>query len=145
MWDKYKACNNLGIPYKVYPMPKEIGGYSELVHRFIHINPNQKDDDRVWAHEVGRAPGLLRESGGAAGEECALDARAGMEADTLAFVVCCLVGCANEQDYVKYIEVFISRLPLSMQTKKVIDEKLNYIKKEAVIILTAGGYYDERN
>ena len=68
-----------------------------------------------------------------------------MEADTIAFVVCSVLGCAKEQDYVKYMEVFISRLPLSMQTKKVIDEKLNYIKKEAVIILTAGGYYDERN
>ena len=145
MWDKYKACNNLGIPYKVYPMPKEIGGYSELVHRFIHINPNQKDDDRVWAHEIAHTLCHFRNTRAAAGKDSTLNALAEIEADTIAFVVCSVLGCAKEQDYVKYMEVFISRLPLSMQTKKVIDEKLNYIKKEAVIILTAGGYYDERN
>ena len=64
---------------------------------------------------------------------------------TIAFVVCSVLGCADKKEYNKYMEVFISRLPLAMQTTKVIDEKLEYIKKQAVIILAAGGYYDERN
>lgn len=145
MWDKYRACSNLGIPYKVYAMPKEIGGYSELQNRYIHISPDKKDDDRVWAHEIAHTLCHFRNVKAAAGRDITLNALAEMEADTIAFVVCSVLGCADKKEYNKYMEVFISRLPLAMQTTKVIDEKLEYIKKQAVIILAAGGYYDERN
>ena len=33
MWEPKHACDYLNIPYLVYDMDKNIGGYSELQHR----------------------------------------------------------------------------------------------------------------
>lgn len=141
MWDKFRACDMLGIPYKIYDMPKEIGGYSELVHRFIHINPNQADDDRVWAHEIAHTLLHFQKLESAAGADKSLNAHAELEADTVAYIVTCALGLEN-RSYIRYIRKFMRNIPICEIYGNIISkERLTKLKETAILILSSGGYY----
>lgn len=146
MWDKYKACDNLGIPYKVYDMTKAIGGYTELKDRFIHINKSNESDDRVWAHEIAHALFHFKKLESAFGIDKELNAIAEIEADTTAYIVTQVLGQENAE-YLGYIEHFLQSIPLSKLNETLINDRLNTIIEKASLILTAGGYYEhnERN
>lgn len=142
MWDKFKACDMLNIPYKIYDMPKAIGGYSELVHRFIHINPNQADDDRVWAHEIAHTLLHFQKLDSAAGMDKRLNAYAELEADTVAYIVTCALGLENK-NYARYIRKFMRNIPIrEIYGTLISKERLTKLKETAILILQAGGYYD---
>ena len=140
MWDKEKACKMLGIPYKVYDMDNKIGGYSNLKDRYIHINTKFKDDNRVWIHEIAHTLCHFTKYDSAIGASISNNAYAEMEADTVAYVVCLVLGITTP-DYKAYMRAFMGRLPLAKQTAEALDNKLDSIKKTAVLILNAGGYY----
>lgn len=140
MWDRERACKMLSIPYKVYNMSDRVGGYSNLKNRYIHISTKYKDNDRVWIHEIAHTLCHFQHMESAAGVDINNNAYAEMEADTVAYIVCRVLGIENT-DYKDYMKVFMSRLPLAKQTASALDNKLNNIKKTAVLILNAGGYY----
>lgn len=142
MWDKFRACKMLGIPYKVYDMPKAIGGYSELRSRFIHINPNQADDDRVWAHEIAHTLLHFQHFETAAGVDSRLNAYAELEADTVAYIVTCTLGLENK-NYIRYIRRFMRNIPIREIYGNILSqERLTKLKETAILILQAGGYYE---
>lgn len=142
MWDRYRACKMLGIPYKIYDMPKAIGGYSELVHRYIHISPKYENDDRVWAHEIAHTLLHFQKIESAAGQDRTLNARAELEADTVAYIVTCALGLENK-NYIRYIRRFMRNIPICEIYGTVISkERLTKLKETAILILSSGGYYE---
>ena len=144
MWDKYQACKMLSIPYRVYDMPKEIGGYSNLMDRYIHINPNQAEDDRVWAHEIAHTLLHFQQVDSAAGQNRTLNALAEIEADTVAYIVTCTLGLENK-DYVRYIRKFMRNVPVRLIYGIILDEaKWSKLEQTAHTILKAGGYYEQQ-
>ena len=142
MWDKFQACKMLGIPYKIYDMPDYIGGYTELKHRYIHINPKKADDDRVWAHEIAHALLHFQNFESARGADPRLNAYAELEADTVAYIVTRTLGLENK-DYFRYIRKFMRNIPICEIYGTIISkERLTKLKESAILILKSGGYYD---
>lgn len=141
MWDKYRACKMLSIPYKVYPLNEAVGGYANLVDRYIHISEDKKDDDRVFIHEISHILLHFQNVETAVGMDKTKNAIAEIEADTTAFVVCSVLGIADQKDYRKYITLFVKSLPKELQNADVINNSLKKIKEAAIIILNAGGWY----
>ena len=143
MWDKFRACKMLAIPYRVYDMPEAIGGYSHLMDRYIHINPKQANDDRVWAHEIAHTLLHFQSVESAAGADKTKNAHAELEADTVAYIVTCVLGLENK-DYTRYIRKFIRNIPVREIYGIIIDDaKWKKIEQTARLILQAGGYYGE--
>ena len=142
MWDKERACNMLSIPYRVKEMPKAIGGYMNLYDRYIHINPDKADDDRVWAHEIAHAMLHFQHAEAARGADPIANAYAEIEADTVAYIVTCTLGLENKS-YIRYIRTFMRNVPVRVIYGIILDDaKWNKLKQTAELILRAGGYYD---
>ncbi len=136
-WDKFRACKMLGIPYRIVDMTKEIGGFSELRQRFIKINKLQENEDRVWIHELAHTLLHFQHIEGAAGRDQVLNAIAEIEADTVAYITCRILGCADRADYLNYMRVFFSRIPAHKQFKP----RMPKLLETVYLILKSGGYY----
>ena len=142
MWDKYRACKMLSIPYRVQDMPEFIGGYSHLADRYIHINPSKADDDRVWAHEIAHTMLHFQHIESSFAMDKTLNAYAEIEADTVAYIVTRTLGLENK-DYTRYIRKFMRNVPIRVIYDIILDDtKWNKIKQTAKLILQAGGYYE---
>lgn len=140
MWDKYRACKNLGIPYRIIDMDDNVGGYSQLKDRFIHINKSWADKDRVWIHEIAHTLLHFQKFESAAGGNSEKNAMAELEADTVAYITAKVLGKEDRQDYLKYVKMFMSRLPVYEQSGSVLDNRMPELLKLVKIILNAGGY-----
>lgn len=135
MWDPKQACDYLNIPYRVYAMDKNIGGYSELQHRYIHINQTKEKDLRVWAHEIAHTMIHFQDYQGAVSGDTEKNAVNEIEADTIAYIITTVLGLENTS-YMEYLKAFMSRLPLGA-----LSLDIQKLKKNAMLILQAGGYY----
>lgn len=141
-WDKKRACKMLNIPVRVVDMNKQIGGLSELNKRFILINTNDENKDRVWVHEIAHTLLHFQNTAAAAGRDQRLNAIAELEADTVAYIACKKIGCENREEYTNYVTAFMSRLPAESLTEQVLDERMPKLLNIVKIILKAGGYHE---
>lgn len=142
MWDQYKACENLALPYSIRELPKNIGGFMNVQDRYVVIRADEVDNKRVWIHEMAHA--LLHyqnfEALGAVNK--IKNALNEIQADTVAYVVCRVLGLENN-DYINYCASFSNVLPLSCKGH-LLDNQVELIKNTAIQILNAGGYYVQR-
>lgn len=143
-WDRYQACKILGIPVRVYEHlhDENVLGSNNLYFRCIHIRKDHENDDRVWIHELAHAMLHFRKYEVAAviGDQVK-NAMAELEADTVAYIVAKTLGCEDRKDYLKYMTMFMSRIPADMQSVNILDERMPYLLKTADLILKSGGYY----
>lgn len=140
MWDRRKACKNLGIPVRLVSIADGVEGASNLQHRYIHIDPEHAEDDRVWIHEIAHT--LLHfqrfETAAVIGST-EQNAVAELEADTVAYIAAKVIGKEDRQDYLKYIKMFMSRLPVHKQSGDVLKQRMPELIKMVKLILNAGG------
>lgn len=137
-WDKDKACKRLGIPYRIVEMGKEVGGFSELNKRYIKINERDKDKTRVWVHELAHTLLHFKNIEAAAGRDMKLNAIAELEADTVAYIVCKVLGCEDRAEYLSYVKCFTARIPANEQSVSILDERMPKLLNIVNIILKAG-------
>ena len=140
-WDRIRACKMLGIPYRIVDMDKDTGGFSNLMDRYIKINKECANDDRVWVHELAHTILHYQYVEAAAGRDQRLNAMAELEADTVAYIACKKLGCEDRKTYLNYMKVFMSRLPAHEQTPNVLDARMPKLLNIVNIILKSGGYY----
>ena len=140
MWNKYLACKNLGIPYRIIDMDNHVGGYSQLKDRFIHINKSWADKDRVWIHEIAHTLLHFQNFAASVGGNAELNAMAELEADTVAYIAAKVIGKEDREVYLKYVKMFMGRLPVLKQSGDVLDARMPELLKLVKIILNAGGY-----
>lgn len=140
MWNPYKACDALCIPYKVYDWEeKEIGGYSNPKDRFLHIRKSEENNMRVWAHEIAHT--LLHFQMTKEANDYVERSIIEAQADTVAYIVCSVLGNEDRAIYKQYLTAFIGQLPLAMQKGSLLDADFKKLKQTAIVILNAGGYY----
>lgn len=143
MWNQLQACKNLGIQYRVTELdgPTTLGA-SNLAGRFIHIKPGYEKDKRVWIHEIAHT--LLHfgrfEVAAGIGDECE-NAKAELEADSVAYMTCKVLGIEDRQDYLSYVKMFMSRIPVLEQSGNILDKRMPELVNLVKLILNAGGYY----
>jgi len=140
MWDRKRACKNLGIPFRITELDEGTKGSFNLAHRFIHIDTKSAEDDRVWIHEIAHT--LLHfqnyEAAAVIGRTD-LNAMAELEADTVAYITAKVIGKEDRQDYLKYVKMFMSRLPIHKQSGDVLQQRMPELVKLVKLILNAGG------
>lgn len=143
MFDPRICTKNLGIPVRVSATPVGTGGYTNMLTRCIVINPDQAEDTRVWVHEIAHA--LLDYSDIKEATHLALNdhirAKAEICADTTAFIVCSILGCAKQDEYRRYMKHYIGELKTDQMTEEFINDLMPRCKDAAYRILIAGGYY----
>ena len=145
MFNPRICAKNLGIPVRVQDTPEGTGGYTNMTNRCIVINKDQKDDTRVWVHEIAHA--LLDYRSHEDAVRVTINkhiyARSEICADTTAFMVCTVLKCAKVDEYLKYMRHYISQLTIEQQNKKYLKELIPICKDAARRILITGGYYNE--
>ena len=143
MWNAKLACKNLGIPFRISDSLEGKGalGASNLAHRYIHIIPSHENDDRVWIHEIAHTMLHFQHYEAAAGiGDTELNARAELEADTVAYITAKVLGKEDRQDYLTYVKMFMGRIPLLEQSGNILDERMPELLNMVKLILNAGGY-----
>lgn len=141
MWDKVRACRLLCIQYQI---KDNVGGdstlgFTERKYKHIVIKSSEKNNDRVWAHEIAHA--LLHTGKDLRNKEGAeFRGMVELEADTVSFFVMSAIGKEDKNTYKNYVRSFMSLLPEDKLNSDYINQRMEKLKNTAKLILKAGGY-----